>query len=436
MITIDECGRGILMRECGNKIVWDLEICKNINLLKEAREIILYGAGEKGQEILGWLQDAGIKVDKFCDLDIKKSGEHIKNIEIISPFQMKNSPDRYDKFLYIIACIPYPKELLDLLECMGMKDVRVITYWGVKTAIQIHAKALYVNKPERLAILKIDNMLRKSQYINLGMNNVRSLITSPDNALWVIQPGKTATTSLSARLTENKVTFFSMHYLEYPNHILGEEFRDIWEKEIHKKKNLKVITAVREPLSRDYSAFWQAFTEKAQHIARMPILGNDFPKMYDIFIDFILKGSAYTKEKLGDSMPYTWNDEFEWFDEQIKKHLGIDVFQYPFHRERGYTIIKKENIELFLFKVEKMEDILDELSTFVGAGRLSRINANVAEQKWYGLAYAEFKKEVSLSKEYVNHYYCGNYKMDHFYTQEEKNGFLEKWRRNIENGEQ
>ena len=114
------------MRECGNKIVWDLEICKNINLLKEAREIILYGAGEKGQEILGWLQDAGIKVDKFCDLDIKKSGEHIKNIEIISPFQMKNSPDRYDKFLYIIACIPYPKELLDLLECMGMKVPKTI----------------------------------------------------------------------------------------------------------------------------------------------------------------------------------------------------------------------------------------------------------------------------------------------------------------------
>lgn len=424
------------MRVCGNKVVWDLEICKNINVLKEAGEIILYGAGGKGQEILGWLQDAGIKVDKFCDIDIKKCGEHIKNIEIISPFQIKSSPNRCDKFLYIIACIPYPKELIDLLECMGMKDARVITYWGIKTAIQIHAKALYENKQERLAILKIDNMRRKSQYINWGINNVHSLITSPDNALWIIQPGKTATTSLNARLRENKVAFFFTHHLEYPNHILGEEFRDVWEKEIHKKKNLKVIAAVREPLSRDFSAFWQAFTENVQHIARMPILGNDFKKMYDIFINFILKGSAYTKEKLGDSMPYTWNDEFEWFDEQIKKHLGIDVFQYPFDRERGYTIIKKENIELFLFKVEKMEDILDELSTFAGADRLSGVNANVAEQKWYGLAYAEFKKEVSLPEEYVKHYYQKNYKMDYFYTQEEKNGFLEKWRRNIENGEQ
>lgn len=424
------------MRECGNKIVWDLEICKNINLLREAGEIILYGAGGKGQEILEWLQDAGITVDKFCDMDLKKCGEHIKNIEIIFPFQLKSSPSKCDKFLYMIACSPYPKELIDLLECMRMKGVRVITYWGIKTAIQIHARTLYENKPERLAVLKTDNILRKSQYINGGIYNVRSLITSPDNALWVIQPGKTASTSLTARLTENKVAFFAMHYLEYSNHIVGEEFRDAWENEIHRKRNLKVITAVREPLSRDYSAFWQAFTERVQHIMRMPILGNDFQKMYDIFIDFILKGSAYTKEKLGDSMPYTWNDEFEWFDEQIKKHLGIDVFEYPFDRERGYTIIKKENIELFLFKVEKMEDILDEISTFVGAGRFSRINANMAEQKWYGLAYAEFKKEVSLPKKYVNHYYRNNYKMDYFYTQEEKNGFLEKWRRNIENGEQ
>ena len=115
------------MRECGNKIVWDLEICKNINLLREAGKIILYGAGGKGQEILEWLQDAGITVDKFCDMDLKKCGEHIKNIEIIFPFQLKSSPSKCDKFLYMIACIPYPKELIDLLECMRMKGVRVIT---------------------------------------------------------------------------------------------------------------------------------------------------------------------------------------------------------------------------------------------------------------------------------------------------------------------
>lgn len=183
-------------------------------------------------------------------------------------------------------------------------------------------------------------------------------------------------------------------------------------------------------MSRDYSAFWQAFTEDVQHIMWMPILGNDFQKMYDAFINFILRGSSYTKNVLGDCMPYTWNDELEWFDEQLKKNLGIDVFQYPFDQKKGYTIIKKDNIELFLFKVEKMEAVSDKISEFAGTDKLPDINANAAKQKWYRLAYAQFRKEIQLPAEYVNHYYERNVKMDYFYSQEEKAGFLNQWRGN------
>lgn len=418
------------MQECSNKIVWDLELCKNIHLLQDAEQIFLYGAGGKGRDILGWLQDAGIAVDKFCDIDEKKWGGSIEGIEIISPSEMKHSENKY-KSLYMIACIPYPKELLDLLKGMEMKAARVITYWGMMTAIQIHAKEIYENKPERLAVLQIENKIHKNQYMNLGIDYVRSLLTSAHKPIWVIQPGKTASSSLNARLIRSNIPFYTGHYLEYPNHLVGEEYREVWEKQVREKRFLKLVIAVREPLSRDYSAFWQAFTEDVQHIMWMPLLENDFQNMYNTFIDYLLKGSAYTKEKLGNSMPYTWNDEFEWFDEQIKKFIGIDVFQYPFDREKGYTIIKKDDVELFLFKVEKMEDILDKISEFVGADRLPNIDANVAEQKWYSLAYAQMRKEIQLPEQYVNHYYQGNSKMDHFYSQEEKRSFLNQWKENI-----
>lgn len=418
------------MQGCSKKNVWDLELCKDINLLREAEKIYLYGAGGKGKDVLGWLRDAEIRVDKFCDMDEKKWGNSIEHVEVISPSEMKENEHKWNEALYLIACIPDPNELLELLERMKMKKVRVITYWGIKTAIQIHAKAIYKNHPERLAVLQIDNRIRKDQYLKLGMDSLRSLITSSDDVIWVIQPGKTASSSLSARLIKNKIPFYSGHYLEYPNHILGEEYREIWEKQIKKRRALKLITAVREPLSRDYSAFWQAFTEDVQHIMWMPILGNDFQKMYDAFINFILRGSSYTKDVLGDCMPYTWNDEFEWFDEQLKKNLGIDVFQYPFDQKKGYTIIKKDNIELFLFKVEKMEAVLDKISEFAGTDKLPNINANAAKQKWYRLAYAQLRKELQLPAEYVNHYYERNVKMDYFYSQEEKAGFLNQWRGN------
>ena len=166
------------------------------------------------------------------------------------------------------------------------------------------------------------------------------------------------------------------------------------------------------------------FTEGGERYKWMPVLHRDFQKIYDGFLDLILRGSTYTKERLGMSMPWTWNDEFEWFDEQIKQHLDIDVFQYPFDREKGYIQIEKDGISLFLFKVEKMECILDEISRFAGVSDLPVKNANVAAQKWYGLAYKQFRREVGLPKSYADHYYSGNSKMDYFYTQEEKEEFL------------
>lgn len=420
------------MEQYDNKIVWDLEICKNINLLKEADRVIIYGAGVKGKEILAWLKDAGIGTDFFCDMDVKKWGKYIDGVEIISPFKMKNIEISNGIRTYIIACIQYPRELCHLLEHMELNHMRIITYWGIKQSLHINAGYIYEEDSEQIALLEIEDKLRKNQYIAFGFENLRNVITTSDHAIWIIQPGKTASSSLEARLKEKGISFIKGHQLEYSEHILGETYRNIWEKSIQKRRNFKIIAAVREPLSRDYSAFWQAFTEGWERNMLMPILNKDFQQMYNSFIELIMKGSMYTKEKLGVSMPFTWNEEFEWFDEQIKKYLNIDVFQYPFDKEKGYTIIKKENIELFLFKVEKMEDVLEEISSFVGTSKLSSINTNVGEQKWYGLAYLQFRKEVKLPYEYIKHYYQGNPKMDFFYTQEEKAEFLDKWRGNMD----
>lgn len=108
--------------------------------------------------------------------------------------------------------------------------------------------------------------------------------------------------------------------------------------------------------------------------------------------------------------------------------IAVDKFCDIDEKKWGGSI---DDVELFLFKVEKMEDILDKISEFVGADRLPNIDANVAEQKWYSLAYAQMRKEIQLPEQYVNHYYQGNSKMDHFYSQEEKRSFLNQWKENI-----
>lgn len=414
--------------------VWDLEICKNINLLNEAGRIIIYGAGEKGKDIFSRLKDAEIMVDFFCDMDMGKWGGQVEDACIISPFELRSMEIIGHLPVYIIACIQRSDELMKLLEHIEMRGVRLITYWGIRTALNINEESLYKRNSRRLAFCKMEKEEIRRRIFDHRLKNIRYFMTAPSDAVWILQIGKTASTSLEARLEKCQVPFIKMHSLEYTNHILGEGYREVWEGWVREQRSrhLKVIVAIREPLARDYSAFWQVFTEGNEKGLLMPILQGDFQGTYNNYTDLILKGTAYRKEVLGELAPITWGDEFEWLDEHIKKCLNIDVFEYPFDKECGYTVIKKDSIELMLFKIEKFENLLDEIGAFVGVGELPVINENTSDQKWYGAAYAQFKKEIKLPEKYVKHYYQGNAKMDHFYTAEEKAGFLSKWSKNIQ----
>lgn len=414
-----------------NKLVWDLEVCKNIDLLKYASNIVLYGAGGKGSDVIIRLKRAGIFPSFFIDLDEDKCGSYKENVKIILPFQLDKA-ELKDGYVYIIACIEHPKEVMDLFDQIHLNNVRIITYWGIKMALYVNRKYLYENCVKEMMLLDIEKERRKNRFLNAGYEQICSLVSYSENTIWILQPGKTASTSLEQRLGKNGVAYKKMHKLEYPRHLLGDSYKKIWEENVSemKKGPLKIIVAVREPIARDFSAFWQAFSEENEMAMETSILDKDFQKTYDRYINILLKGNKYMKDVLGASLVFSWGSEFEWFDEQIKKYLDIDVFQYPFDREMGYTIVERGGIKLFLYKIEKMESILNKISSFVGTRKLPPINDNVGEKKWYGLAYKQFRKEVKIPREYVEYYYK-NSKMDYFYTSKEKEEFLDKWRENI-----
>lgn len=65
-----------------DRMVWDLEICKNIDILKKTDKIIIYGAGWKGNDIVFRLKAAEIKIDYFCDMNMNKWGNYIGNVKL------------------------------------------------------------------------------------------------------------------------------------------------------------------------------------------------------------------------------------------------------------------------------------------------------------------------------------------------------------------
>lgn len=404
----------------------DFELCKNIRILLEKR-LIIWGAAEKGKTIKRALQNMGLPVEAFCDSSVEKWNKEYDGLDVISPYQLKRSlhetPDTC-----IISCVLKEYEIIKVLVEYDT-TVSFVSYWGINTAYTLWKKE-YLPDEEH-----VWEHLLKHKFQNIAVEYLKKYYMADKNDIWILQPGKTASSTLEARFKTAGIPFMKQHTLHFPSHILDDELKLSWENVVnkYKYKKLKIVTAVREPLARDYSAFWQSFTNGLERAYLMPIFNRNIQRMYDDFTELILNGYPAAGEKLECALPYTWRNEFEWFNEEIKQYFDIDVYDFPFNKEAGYQVIEKNNVQLFIFKVEKMERIMPALCDFIGCNSLSSQNANKAENKIYHLAYKKFRKEVKLSPNYIDYYYNNNTYVNHFYTVKEQATFRRQWKENIKN---
>ena len=119
---------------------------------------------------------------------------------------------------------------------------------------------------------------------------------------------------------------------------------------------------------------------------------------------------------------------FDWFNIELKKYFKIDIYNSDFDKESGYKIFKNDNIEVFVYKMEKLSQIEKELGIFIGDSKFCLKNANTSDKKPYWMLYRDIKNNITLPKKYVDFYYKDNICMDYFYTFEEKNRFLSEWK--------
>lgn len=299
----------------------DLEISKDFNLLHK-KELYIWGAAEKGWQIQKTLMRCGIFIEAFCDSDSHKWGEFYENIPIISPYKFF---ERYRKNMQIcvISCVFREKELLRLFEELKVNNISLVSYWGIKNAFIANHIVLEVqnNWPIYDQIWKYKKRNYLKENFGLSLEILEKLETYNSDVIWNCQPGKVASTTICNRLLEAGIPCLHMHMLDYPSHVLGESLKDIWIKKINGKlsQKIKIITSVREPLSRDYSAFWQPF--KMERAYLMSVFNKDFQKMYEDYIDLILNGYENASKLLSETMECVWVDEFEWFNREIKKNM-------------------------------------------------------------------------------------------------------------------
>ena len=184
--------------------------------------------------------------------------------------------------------------------------------------------------------------------------------------------------------------------------------RMLYRHVVLKQRPAKFVTLVREPVARNISAFFRNFRR---------FTGRNYSESGLGLAGLI---EAFIKS-------YNHTIPLRWFDEEPKRTLNVDVYNYPFPKEKGYRVIKKGPFEMLVIKLE-LENYQKEkaIAEFFQVESLPLVEVNKGEQADYGPTYKEFVRSIRLPVGYIEEMYQSKY-AKHFYSDEEIDRFRKRW---------
>ena len=116
----------------------------------------------------------------------------------------------------------------------------------------------------------------------------------------------------------------------------------------------------------------------------------------------------------------------DWFDLEIKRSVGIDVFDSPFPHTKGYAICENAFARLLVFRSDFLPKLPAMLKEFLGCNPRAVINRNLGTAKDYAEAYATAKARLRLPTDFVVSQYNRRLAR-HFYSVAERRRLLLRW---------
>jgi hypothetical protein len=235
------------------------------------------------------------------------------------------------------------------------------------------------------------------------------------NNILIYQMGKVGSTSLEASLpgSIHTHTLFGNYFLPKDAKLgrNGEGFlgwlqmcgEDLIKRyAIKKRKNIKIITLIRNPIDRDVSMFFQDLPEWLVYHKKL--------HKYDARLE--------NSSMLNDVFNLTYDASFglEWFDKELKRFTDIDIYDYEYEQDKGFLKITKGKYEILLIEMNKINAVEGVLSDFSGLD-VNVSQGNRGEAKWYGDAYKSFKTDFKPSAEYLSAVNSSKF-YTHFYKEE------------------
>lgn len=261
-------------------------------------------------------------------------------------------------------------------------------------------------------------------YLKRGIFIVAGLYLKRGTPIIVYQMGKVGSSSITDSLMSCQGDRVFQVHIVNPDHLreLRKELLDknlrspphltlgqmVYRRIIRRDKKAKVITLVREVIGANLSGFFQNFRR---------------------FTGVEYDDANFTVEELVDMFFKNHDHRYplRWFDVEIKGVLGIDVYEYPFPKERGYLSISKGNFDLLILKSE-IDDSTKEkaITEFLGIDNFKLTRTNVAQNKNYANTYQDFVQSIKLPESYIERM-CNSKYMRHFYSDAEIERIRSRW---------
>lgn len=393
--------------------IQDYELINNVDELFE-KKIIIYGVGKYGIRSAKLLEKAGVGIYCFCDRDAGQ--KQYVDYKIITPDELEVTVKKEDCMI-VVGSQVYCDEMIEELSRREVKAY-ICTWYGLQTAIERNiydTRFLKAFREEFKRKKELFWLIEKVKF-NPGMliNMFRILPT-----ILVYQSSKVGSTTVLNSLYMEGVDAIQIHNICYFDDAATEmatravlEEASSYLKQYIRAEGCKIITLVRDPIARALSLFMHSFTPETY-------VKWDF----DSECSLAEEASEFIVRCLDN------NDEFIWFDRELREATGIDIYQYPFDKDKGYIWIKEGNIEILALTLEKLDENIGVLGEFVERPDIKLQHDNIGNKKHYKYLYEEIRKYIRIPHRVMESQYKNNAQLDHFYTEEEKERFLQKWSR-------
>ena len=256
------------------------------------------------------------------------------------------------------------------------------------------------------------------------------------SAIIIYQMGKVGSTTIQTSLEKANLPhpIYKVHFLSDEGMQHGEEFHQKtlkipWETTPHIQTSQflrekiqndptakwKIITLVREPISREISEFFQ-------------YLHSMYPELLDengniekqrTFRILQTKFMFYNPQK---------NYTCRWFDMEVKSMFNLDVYEYPFDTQSGFTIINHRNVDLLILRLESLDhNFIQAVNQFLNLQTpISMFKSNVRTEQKRGVVYQQVLQEFTIRESICRKIYASKYAKQ-FYSEAEIEQFVQKW---------